>query len=250
VAYALLALAVAAVALGPRGQRPVNAAMLGSAAFAAVFFGLRGVGHPWLAASAAIVAGMLAAVFGVIADAWGTAALLASLFAAAAGAGMAALKWTWPPVAALAGSIGLYVGITRQRKLEIFLPPLFAAVFAALGASIGWAPHRTGALLYPLNDVRWVLAVAAGLAVPFAALAMFRDRARKARLEARTPEMDDEDLKKQIAARQGDYERAAQQAQAARDAEAGREAQALQEAQAALDAQKTRDPQNEPDRGN
>jgi len=248
VAYALLVLAVAALALGPRGQRPINAAMLGSGAFAAAFFGLRGLGHPWLAGSVAVVAGMLAAVFGAIADAWGTAALLASLFAAAAGAAFAALKWTWPPVAALAGSIGLYFGITRQRKLELVLPSLFAAVFVALGASIGWAPHRRGALLYPLLDVRWVLALSIALVLPFTAIAILRERAKKARLTARTPEMDDEDLKKQIAARQGDYERAVQEAEAAREAEAQREAQALQEAQAALDAQKARDPQDEPDR--
>jgi hypothetical protein len=248
-AYALLILAVAAVALGPRGQRPINAAMLGCGAFAAAFFGLRGVGHPWLAGSVAVVAGMLAAVFGAIADAWGTAALLASLFAAAAGGAFAALKWIWPPVAALAGSMGLYVGITRQRKLELVLPPLFAAVFVALGASIGWAPHRRGALLYPLNDVRWVLALSVVLVLPFAGIAILRERARKARLAARTPEMHDEDLKKQIAARQGDYERAAQEAEAARQAEAEREAKALQEAQAALDAQNVRDPQNDPDRG-
>ncbi len=249
-AYTLLALAVAAVALGPRGQRPINAAMLGCGAFAAAFFGLRGFGHPWLAGSIAVVAGMLAAVFGAIADAWGTAALLASLFAAAAGATFAALKWTWPPVAALAGSIGLYIGITRKRKLELVLPPLFAAVFAAFGASIGWAPHRRGALLYPLNDIRWVLALTVALALPFTAVSILRERAKKSRLAARTPEMDDEDLKKQIAARQGDYERAVQEAEAARLAEAEREAQALQEAQAALDAQNVRDPQNDPDRGN
>jgi hypothetical protein len=241
---------VAAVALGPRGQRPLNAAMLGCGAFAAALFGLRGRGHPWLAGSVAVVAGMLAAVFGAIADAWGTAALLASLFGAVSGAAVAALKWTWPPVAVLAGSIGLYFGITRQRKLELVLPPLFAAVFAALGASIGWAPHRRGALLYPLNDIRWVLALSVALALPFTAVAILRERARKARLAARTPEMDDEDLKRQIAVRQGDYERAVQEAEAARQAEAEREAQALQEAQGALDAQNVRDPQDEPDRGN
>ena len=219
--------------------------MLGCGAFASAFFGLRGLGHPWLAGSIAVVAGMLAAAFGAIAEAWGTAALLASLFAAAAGATFAALKWTWPPVAALAGSIGLYVGITRQRRLELFLSPVFAAVFVALGASIGWAPHRRGALLYPLNDVGWVLALMVGLVLPFSAIAILRERARKARLAARTPEMDDEDLKKRIAARQGDYERAVQEAEAARLAEAEREAQALQEAQAALNAQAAKNPEDD-----
>ena len=40
-----------------------------------------------------------------------------------------------------------------------------------------------------------------------------RDRLTKARLAGRTREMDDDELKEKIAARQGEYERAAQEAQ-------------------------------------
>jgi membrane protein implicated in regulation of membrane protease activity len=203
---------VLATALGPRGHRPINAAMLGAGAFATAFFGLRGTGHPWLPGAVGVIAGVLGMVFGAIADAWGTAALMAGLFAAATGAGVAALKRTWPPVAAVAGSIGLFVGITRQRKLEIVLPPIFAAIFAALGAAIGWGPHRRGAALWRLTDVDWVLGLAAVLALPLLAVALYRERLRKARLEGRTLEMDDDDLKKKIAARQEEYERAAQDA--------------------------------------
>jgi hypothetical protein len=213
VAYLLLVLAVVATALGTRGQRPVNAAMLGAGAFATAFFGLRGLGHPWLAGSAAVIAGMLGLLFGAIADAWGTAALLAGLFGSATGAGVAALKHPWAPVAAVAASIGLFVGITRQRKLQLLLPPFFVATFAALGAAIGWGTHRRGAALWRLNDVDWVLGLMVVLVVPLEVLAVYRERRRKARLEGRTREMDDEDLKKQIAARQEEYERAAKQSQ-------------------------------------
>jgi hypothetical protein len=195
----LLVAAVAATALGPRGQRPINAVMLGAGAFAAAFFGLSGVGHPWLAGSAGVIAGVLGIVFGAIADAWGTAALLAALFASAAGYAVAALKHAWPPVAAVAGSIGLFVGITRQRKLEIYLPPLFAAVFAALGATIGWAPHRRGAALWRFNEVYWVLGLMLVLALPLVSLAVYREHRRKAGREGRTRQMDDEDLKRAIA---------------------------------------------------
>jgi len=213
VAWVLLALAAVATALGPRGQRPVNAAMLGAGAFAATFFGLRSAGHPWLAGSLAVIAAVLGMLFGAIAETWGTAALIAALFGTASGAAVAALKHAWVPVAVVAGSIGLFVGITRQRKLEIMLPPVFAATFAALGAAIGWGPHWRGAALYQLNDVTWVLGLAAVLVVPLEALAVYRDRLTKARLAGRTREMDDDELKEKIAARQEEYERAAQEAQ-------------------------------------
>ena len=199
-AYALLGLALAATVLGPRGQRPVNAAMLAAGMFAAAFFGFRGVGHPWLAGVAAVIAAVLGLLLGAIATTWGTAALLALIFGALAAAGAHALRLVWPPIAALGASIGLFVGVTRLRKLHVGLPPLFAAAFAALGAAIGWAPHWRGAALWQLNDVDWVLGLFVVLAVPLVALAVQRERWRKAMLAARTPEMDDEDLKKAIAA--------------------------------------------------
>jgi hypothetical protein len=204
-------LAAAATALGPRGQRPVNAAMLAVGAFASAFFGLRGIGHPWLAPAIAVIAAVLGGMFGALADTWATAVLVAGLFAAPVGAAVAALKRPWPPFAAMAGSIGLFLGITRQRKLQILLPPLFAASFAALGAAIGWGPNRRGAVLWRLLYAEWVLGLAAALAVPLLLLAIQRERWRRAKLERRTPEMDDEDLKKRIAQRQPDYERAARE---------------------------------------
>jgi len=79
------------------------------------------------------------------------------------------------------------------------LPPLFAAAFVALGAAIGWAPHWRGATLYQLNDVDWVMGLFAVLAIPLVALAVQRERWRKAQLEGRTQQMDDDELKQAIA---------------------------------------------------
>jgi hypothetical protein len=202
---------VLATALGPRGQRPINVAMLAVGAFACAFFGLRGIGHPWIAPAVAVIAAAMGAMFGALAEPWATAVLLAGLLAAPVGAGVAALKRPWPPVAALAGSIGLFVAIKRERKLRIFLPPLFAAAFAALGAAIGWGPNRRGAVLWRLLDVDWVLGLTLALAVPLVVLAVQRERWRRKKLEGRTPEMADEDLKRKIAKRQPEYERAAQE---------------------------------------
>jgi hypothetical protein len=183
--------------------------MLAAGSFALAFFGLRGVAHPWLAPSAAVVAFVLGGLLGALAGTWGTAALLALVFGAVTGAAAAFLKLLWAPVAAVGASIGLFVGVTRLRKLHIGLPPLFAAAFAVLGAAIGWAPHRRGAALWRLTDVDWVLGMFVALAVPLLVLAVQRERRRNARLEGRTKQMDDEDLKRALAERQPEYERAA-----------------------------------------
>ena len=56
--------------------------------------------------------------------------------------------------------------------------------------------------------------------MPLVALAVLRERWRRARLERRTPEMD-EDLKRKIAERQPDYERAAQDLESGGENEGG-----------------------------
>jgi len=174
--------------------------MLAAGSFAFAFFGLRGVGHPWVAGAAAVIAGMLGLLLGAIATTWGTAGLLALAFGALAGAGAHALGLLRAPVAAVGASIGLFVGVTRLRKLQVALPPLFAAAFGALGAAIGWAPHWRGAALWQLNDVDWVLGLFVALAIPLIALTVQRERWRKTALLSRTPGSNDADLKKAIAA--------------------------------------------------
>ncbi len=199
VAYVLLGLALTAAVLGPRAQRFVNAAMLAAGMFAAAFVGLRGVGQPWLPGVAAVIAAVLGLLLGAVATTWGTAGLLALALGAAAALVARALHLLWPPVAAVGASIGLFLGVTRLRSLQVALPPLFAAAFAALGAAIGWAPHWRGAALWQLNDVDWVLGVFAVLALPLTALAVQRERWRRAH-PAPTPATSNEELKKAIAA--------------------------------------------------
>lgn len=171
--------------------------MLAAGLFAAAFFGLRGVGHPWLPGVVAVAAGMAGLLLGAIATTWGTAGLLALALGAGAAAGAQALKLAWPPVAVVAGSIGLYLGVTRLRKLHVWLPPLFTAAFAVAGAAIGWAPNRRGAALWRLMDVDWVLALFVALAIPLTALAVRRERWRT---EAAGTPGSDEELKRAVAA--------------------------------------------------
>ncbi len=199
--YAMILLAVIVTVLGRHGQRPLNAVMLGAAAFSLTFFGLRGVLHAWVPGAAAVVAAVLAGLFGFVADGWGTAFLLAALLGASAAAGAQAMHLAWAPIAAVGASIGLFIGITRHRRLSVLLPPIFAGVLAAVGAAIAWAPNRRGALLWQLNEVGWVLGLALAIILPLFAISVERDRRRARRLLARTKEMDDDDLKKKIAAR-------------------------------------------------
>lgn len=198
--YSLVVLAVAVTLLGRHGQRPLNAVLLGAVAFSLVFFGLRGVLHAWVPGALAVVAAVLAALFGFVADGWGTAFVLAAILGACAAALAKALGLAWPPIAALGASSGLFIGITRHRRLSVLLPPVFAGVFAAVGCAVAWAPNRRGALLWQLNEVGWVIGLAVAVTIPLFALSLERDRRRARKLLARTKQMDDEDLKKKIAA--------------------------------------------------
>jgi hypothetical protein len=91
------------------------------------------------------------------------------------------------------------------------LPPFFSALFLAAGAAIAFAPHGRGAILWLLNDVIWTLALFLLLLGPLLLLSMERDHRRRRRLLARTKQMDDEDLEKQLKSRQEDFERAFQE---------------------------------------
>src|SRR6185436_11271727 len=80
---ALLALAAVITIPGRHGQRPLNAALLGAGAASALFFPLRGATHAWIPGVAAIVAFVLAALFGLLAEGWATSAVVALIFAGA-----------------------------------------------------------------------------------------------------------------------------------------------------------------------
>ena len=211
--FALLALAAAMVILGRHGQRPLNCVLLGGGAFALAFFGLRGLGPGWVPGVAGIIGAMLLAIFGLVAGAWGTAAVVAGVLAAA---GALLARWLKIPVwglVPLGFGLGLFTGMVNRGKLPLVLPPLFAAAFAALGAAICWAPHQRGAALWQLNDVIWVMGLAAVLAIPLLAFSLEREYRKKVRLAARTPQMEDDELKQRLAEKQQEYQRKFEAAQ-------------------------------------
>lgn len=210
--FALLALAVIVTVPGRHGQRPLNTALLGGGAAALALYALGDQG--WLPGVVAIVASVLLALFGMIASGWATALLVAGM-AATAGALIArALQFLWPPVAAIFAGLGLYAGMVNHQRLALVLPPIFAALFAVVGAAIAWAPHWRGAHLGLLNDVDWTLGIAAGLAVALLALSRERERRRKQRIAARTKQMDDDELVTRLATQKEAYQRAFDQKEA------------------------------------
>ena len=150
---------------------------------------------------------VLLAIFGLVAEGWATAAVVAVLLAGAASAGSHALYIWWLPAAVMFAGIGLFMGMVHHRRLSVWLPPLFSALFIAWGCAIAWAPNWRGAVLWQLNGLDWVLGLAAICAVVLLALSLEREHRKKLRLGARTKRMDDEDLKKKIAGRQAAFSR-------------------------------------------
>ncbi len=156
---------------------------------------------------AAIVAGVLCGVFGLVAVGWATSALVALAFAFVGSLVAHHLHLYIAPVAVLCAGLGLFAGMVNHKRLSVVLPPLFAAAFIALGCAISWAPNWRGAVLYQLNDLDWVLGLYAVSLAVLLALALEREHRKKLRLAARTKHMEDEQLQKKIAAQKAAYER-------------------------------------------
>ena len=192
--------------LGRHGQRVLNAALLACAGGALAFFGLGSI-HAWAPGVAAVLAFVLLAVFGLVADGWATAAVVGILCASAASLGAGALHLFRPPLAVMFAGIGIFLGMTNHRRLSVWLPPLFSAVFIAWGCAICWAPNWRGAALWQLNDLDWVLGLAGIGAVVLLALSLEREHRKKLRLAARTRGMADDELKKKLAAKQAGFSR-------------------------------------------
>ena len=204
---ALLALAAIVTIPGRHGQRPLNAALLGTGAAAALFFPLRGATHAWIPGVAAIVAFVLAALFGLVAAGWATSLVVALVFGGAGSLIARALHLWWPPVGVLFFGLGLFAGMVNHKRLSVILPPVFAAIFTGWGCAIAWAPNWRGAHLWQLNDLDWVLGLVAVAAVVLLALSFEREHRKKLGLAARTKRMEDEELQRQLKAKQAAYER-------------------------------------------
>jgi hypothetical protein len=207
---ALLALAAVITALGRHGQRPLNAALLGGGAVALALFTLRGAVHLWIPGVVAVIGGVLAACFGLAVLVWGTAFAMAAILGGAGALLARRLGLSWVVGFSPLAGMGLFAGVTKYQRISVFLPPIFAALFAALGAAIAWAPHQHGAKLWMLNDVEWTLGLAVLLLFPLLALSLEREHRRKRRLAMRTREMADSELKKKIASQKAAYDRSLQ----------------------------------------
>ena len=204
--FALLGLAAVVTLFGRRGQRVLNAALLACGGGALAFFGLRGL-HTFAPGVAAVLSFVLLALFGLVAEGWATALVVAVLLAGGVSVGSNALHIWWLPAAVMFFGIGLFIGMVNHQRLSVWLPPLFSAVFIAWGCAISWAPHWRGAALWQLNDLDWVLGFAGICAVVLLALSLEREHRKKLRLAGRTRMMDDEELKKKIAGKQAAFSR-------------------------------------------
>ena len=168
--------------------------------------------HVWVPGVTAVVVFVLCALFGLVAEGWATAAVMALLFAGGGWLAAHALHLLAAPVLVLFAGLGLFVGMVNHKRLSVVLPPLFCAAFVSVGAAICWAPNWRGSALWQLNDLDWVLGLAGVVAVILLALSLEREHRKKLRLAVRTRRMDDELLKKQIEAKKAAYRRASDQA--------------------------------------
>ena len=205
--FALLGLAAAVTILGRHGQRLLNAAVLGTGFGALVWVGMRAeLGHfsmvPGLAAIAVCAAWV---AFGLLAPAWGTAFLLASIFGAVGGFIAHWLGFLAVGGAAPLAGIGLFAGYANHRRLPVWLSPLFCAPFLAAGGALLWLPRR--ARVHGLADVEWALGLTLGLFLPLLALSLERAHRAQRREEELARRSADEKLKQQLAAQQKAFRR-------------------------------------------
>jgi hypothetical protein len=211
--FALLGLAAVITLFGRHGQRPLNAALLGCSASAVALFGLRGAVHRWIPGVTAVVAFVLCALFGLVAEGWAAAVVVGLLLAGASSLVAHALHFFWLPVAVMFFGLGLFAGMVNHKRLSLWLPPIFSAIFIAWGCAISWAPNWRGAALWQLNYLDWVLGFAGIAAVVLLALSLGREHLQKLRLAARTEHMEDEELKAALAEKQASYQRAIDKAE-------------------------------------
>ncbi len=102
--------------------------------------------------------------------------------------------------------------MVNHRRFSLVLPPFFGALFIAVGAAVSWAPHWRGAILWQLNEVDWVLGLAAIAAVVLLALSLEREYRKKLRLATRSKRLEDDALQKQIDRKKAAYQKVLDQA--------------------------------------
>jgi hypothetical protein len=195
---ALLVLAIAVTVAGKHGLRLVNGALLGVGSFYAAFFGLRGVLHDWLPGVAAILLGAIGLLLGLVQPSVGTGLLLAAAGGPLGFLAARAFKLFWQVPTIAAACIGFFFGFSNHKRLSVVLPPVFAALFAALGVQLLWRPR------YPLETK---LAATAALEVVLVALALTRDRLARRRAAMNAKRVAGEELRRRVAEKQAEFRR-------------------------------------------
>jgi hypothetical protein len=197
---ALLVLAVLIVIAGPHGLRLTNGALLGLGFFCAAFFGLRGGQlHEWLHGAVAIPAGTIGLLLGLLLPALGTGVVLAVLCAGLGFVAAKLLKLSVFEVPAGAGAfIGFWFGLTQHKRISIWLPPIFAALFASAGVQLFWHVRYSQLIK---------LIATAVLAALLVAIAFERARRERKRSAEGAKRVADEELRRRVAEQQAEYRR-------------------------------------------
>ena len=196
----LLVLALLITIAGPHGLRLMNAALLGIGFFCAAFFGLRGKElHEWVHGAAAVPAGVIGFLLGLLQPPLGTGLVLSVLFA---GLGFVAGKLLGLSVlevpAGAAAFVGFWFGLTQYKRISIWLPPVFAALFASAGVQLFWHVRYQ-----PLIKLIATAVLAAALVV----LAFERARRERLRKAAGARRASDAELRARLAAQQAEFRR-------------------------------------------
>jgi hypothetical protein len=197
---ALLILALLITVAGPIGLRLMNAVLLGAGAFCAAFFGLRGDSlHEWLHGAVSVPAAMIGLVLGLASPAAGTGVVMTAI---CAGLGFFVARFfkltLFEIPAASAGFAGFFWGFTQHKRLSIWLPPIFAALFASAGLQLTW--RRAWPPLPTLIATGVLMAL-------LEVLAILRARLVKRRQEAGAKRVADEELRKRVAEQQAEFKR-------------------------------------------
>jgi hypothetical protein len=163
----LLVLSLCITILGRASLRLLNGVLLCVGWFCAAFFGLRGLVHDWIPGVAAVLAGAVGLLLGLVQPAVGTGLLLATVAGPTGALVALQLQAPWPVPAGAAALVAFCLGFAGHKRVAVWLPPLGAAILAIAGAQL---------YLHPRLQPELKIAAAAGLTVALLVLAWARDR--------------------------------------------------------------------------
>jgi hypothetical protein len=200
--YALTDCAVAIAVLGTRGARVMNAALLGTGAFCACFYGLRGHGlHDWVPGVSAIVAGGIFAVAG-FASLWlGTGLVMAVAFLPLGYFSARYFKLAVEVPVGCSFIVGFCFGAINRNWISLVLAPVVSAAMLLVGVERIWRPAV---------PQLWKLVAAGIVAMLLLVLFVERNHRAKLRAAAKSKRVSDAQLKAKLTAQQAAFRRSQQ----------------------------------------